>query len=65
MSEYSSRVIAAWLEFFPEKSSWYRDEKVYQGAKYRPVQRTGYMRYIKTYVYYIFQIARARETSFS
>ena len=28
MSEYSSRVIPAWLECFPEKSSWCRNEQV-------------------------------------
>ena len=33
MSEYSSRVIAAWLEYFPEKLSWRRNEQVCQGRK--------------------------------
>ena len=33
MSEYSLRVIAAWLECFPEKPSWCRNEQVCQGRK--------------------------------
>ena len=33
MSESSSRVIAGWLERFPEKSSWCRNEQVCQEAK--------------------------------
>ena len=33
LSEYSSRAIAAWLECFPEKSSWCRNEQVCQGVK--------------------------------
>ena len=28
MNEYSSRVIAAWLECFPEKPNWCRNEQV-------------------------------------
>ena len=33
MSEQSSHVIAAWLERFSEKSSWYPNEQVCQGVK--------------------------------
>ena len=33
VNEYSSRVIAAWLECFQEKSSWCRNEQVCQGVK--------------------------------
>ena len=43
--EYSSRVIAAWLECFPEKSRWCRDELVCQRAKCKAlwaVQQTWY-----------------------
>ena len=32
-SEQSLREIAAWLESFPEKSSWCRNEQVCQGVK--------------------------------
>ena len=34
MSEWFSRVIAAWLEWFPEKSSWCRKEQVCQRVNY-------------------------------
>ena len=33
VSEWSLRVIAAWLECFPEKPSWCRNEQVCQGRK--------------------------------
>ena len=33
MSENSSCLIAAWLECFPEKSSWCRNEQVCQGGE--------------------------------
>ena len=33
VNEQSSRVIAAWLECFPEKSSWCRNEQVCHGSK--------------------------------
>ena len=33
VSELSSGVIAAWPECFPEKSSWCRNEQVFQGVK--------------------------------
>ena len=33
MSEYSSRIIAACLEYFLEKSSWCRNEQVCHGVK--------------------------------
>ena len=33
VSEQSSRVIAAWLECFPEKSSWCRNQQVCQEVK--------------------------------
>ena len=33
VSEWSLRVIAAWLECFPEKSDWCRNEQVCQGRK--------------------------------
>ena len=33
MNEMSSRLIAAWLECVPEKSSWCRNEQVCQGRK--------------------------------
>ena len=33
VSVYSLRVIAAWLEFFPEKLSWFRNEPDCQGVK--------------------------------
>ena len=32
-SEYSSRVIVAWLECFPEKSNWCRNEQVCRRVK--------------------------------
>ena len=33
MSDWSLRMIAAWLECFQEKSSWCRNEQVCQGRK--------------------------------
>ena len=33
VNEYSSRVIAMWLECLPEKSSWCRNEQVCQRVK--------------------------------
>ena len=46
MSEWSLRVIAVWLECFPEKSSWYQNEQLCQGRqsvkRFLSVQRIGY-----------------------
>ena len=33
MNEYSSHIIAAWLECFPEKPSWCRNEQFCQEGK--------------------------------
>ena len=37
MSDLAWRVIAAWLECFPEKPSWCRNEQVCQGWQTRRV----------------------------
>ena len=52
MSEYSLRVIAAWLECFPKKQSWCRNEQVCQGGQNVYSGFSGptdwILRYIKT-----------------
>ena len=51
VGDYSSRVIAAWLECFPEKLSWSRNEQVWQA--YRPLSgpTDWILRYIETCLY--------------
>ena len=41
MSEYSAHEIAAWLECFPEKSSWCRNEQVCQGVMVKRFERSN------------------------